>query len=310
MRSNSFLIGVAVLASIISGSRESVRAATPGSTAATNALSFDPFTLTSTAAPSALAVVPNSSSIVAPADQVQPRTSMAPVTVVVGLPDEIEVNQLTTGTTTVPVVVSLNQASTQTVTVQYYTADGSASHVYDYSSKTGTVTFNPGQTQQTVTVTIAQSNTHDKNNNEYFYFYLQNATNAYISSSGASYPRSTVWIQGTHATNVSIVGTTVPQGTSGTSTATVNVYLNNGGSQTVMVKVATDDGTAVQGKNYKSVSQTVTFTPGQTVQAVHITIYGIAGHVPTTNFQAYLSDAVNAYIEYSSFRATVTLTGH
>ena len=50
--------------------------------------------------------------------------------------------------------VTLSHVSTRTVTVAYATSDGSAQAGSDYTAKTGTLTFNPGQTSQTVSVTV------------------------------------------------------------------------------------------------------------------------------------------------------------
>ncbi len=50
--------------------------------------------------------------------------------------------------------VTLSHASSRTVTVAYATSDGSAQAGSDYTAKTGTLTFNPGDTSQTVSVTV------------------------------------------------------------------------------------------------------------------------------------------------------------
>jgi aryl-phospho-beta-D-glucosidase BglC (GH1 family) len=50
--------------------------------------------------------------------------------------------------------VTLSAPSSQPVTVSYTTADGTAKAGTDYVATSGTVTFAPGQTQQTITVTI------------------------------------------------------------------------------------------------------------------------------------------------------------
>src|SRR5262249_4883542 len=55
------------------------------------------------------------------------------------------------GTTAYTFTVSLSAASTSTVTVNYATANGTASAGSDYLATSGTLTFAPGQTQQTIT---------------------------------------------------------------------------------------------------------------------------------------------------------------
>ena len=50
--------------------------------------------------------------------------------------------------------VTLSHASSRTVTVDYATSDGSAQAGSDYTAKTGTLTFNTGDTSQTESVTV------------------------------------------------------------------------------------------------------------------------------------------------------------
>ncbi|MCI0455515.1 MAG: matrixin family metalloprotease [Gemmataceae bacterium] len=50
--------------------------------------------------------------------------------------------------------VNLSAASTDPVTLQYTTANGSASAGSDYTATSGTLTFAPGETQQTISVTV------------------------------------------------------------------------------------------------------------------------------------------------------------
>ncbi len=58
------------------------------------------------------------------------------------------------GTVTALFTVSLSAASGTTITVAYATADGTATAPSDYAAKTGTLTFNPGQTSKTIAVTV------------------------------------------------------------------------------------------------------------------------------------------------------------
>ena len=50
--------------------------------------------------------------------------------------------------------VSLSTASSQSITVQYATSNGTATSGSDYTSTTGTLTFNVGITTQTITIPI------------------------------------------------------------------------------------------------------------------------------------------------------------
>jgi hypothetical protein len=52
------------------------------------------------------------------------------------------------------ITVTLSAVSGKTITVDYETSDGTAVAGSDYVAKTGTLTFDPGETVQTFTVTI------------------------------------------------------------------------------------------------------------------------------------------------------------
>ncbi|HYX28378.1 MAG TPA: Calx-beta domain-containing protein [Pyrinomonadaceae bacterium] len=67
------------------------------------------------------------------------------------LPNIVEGNS---GTSVVNFTVSLSAASGQTVTVNFATADGTATAPSDYTATSGTLIFNPGETQKLIPVTI------------------------------------------------------------------------------------------------------------------------------------------------------------
>ena len=80
------------------------------------------------------------------------------------------------GNGTVRFTVTLTPASTKTVTVDYATSDGSASATSDYDSRTGTLTFAPGETSKTIDVAVHGDAAVE--GNESFFLTLRNATNA------------------------------------------------------------------------------------------------------------------------------------
>ena len=100
----------------------------------------------------ALAVVVASTAFV-----VRDRGSATAATLpVVSIPKTL-VNQVegNSGTSTVTLTASLDQASTNTVTVNYATADGTAKvSDNDYIAKSGTLSFAPGVTTQPIAVQV------------------------------------------------------------------------------------------------------------------------------------------------------------
>jgi Calx-beta domain len=68
--------------------------------------------------------------------------------------DDVTVAEGDSGQTPADFTVSLSEASAEQVTVDFATSDGTATAPSDYASDTGTVTFAPGDTEETVTVQV------------------------------------------------------------------------------------------------------------------------------------------------------------
>ncbi|MFI6831832.1 Calx-beta domain-containing protein [Kribbella sp. NPDC050241] len=83
----------------------------------------------------------------------------------------------------------------------------------------------------------------------------------------------------------------VPEGNSGTSTATVRVTLTPASAGPVTVHYATADDTAVAGQDYLSASGTLTFAPGETTKDIPVTITGDTTDEPDERFFVNLSNA-------------------
>jgi hypothetical protein len=83
------------------------------------------------------------------------------------------------GTTLLNVSVILSRDASDTVTVRYATDSGSAVAPSDYTSTSGTLTFQPGQTSGTVSIAIKGDRKREKN--EVFGVRLSNAVGATIA---------------------------------------------------------------------------------------------------------------------------------
>jgi hypothetical protein len=88
------------------------------------------------------------------------------------------------GTTNLTLTVTRSGNSDVQVTVQYGTADGTASSKSDYSSTSGTLTFQPGQTSRTIAVPIKGDRKGEPN--ETFTVHLSNAVGATINDADAT----------------------------------------------------------------------------------------------------------------------------
>ncbi|MFM6748372.1 MAG: Calx-beta domain-containing protein, partial [Dolichospermum sp.] len=118
--------------------------------------------------------------------------------------------------------VTLSNASTQTITVQYATANGTAIAGSDYTSTSGTLTFNPGVTSQVINIPILNDSLNEAN--ETFTLNLTTPTNATLGAA----KKATTTITDTLSASVT---TTLPSGVENltlTGTAAINGTGNAG----------------------------------------------------------------------------------
>jgi hypothetical protein len=85
---------------------------------------------------------------------------------------DVTVTEGNTGAVNVMFTVTLSNRTNVDVTVRYDTANGTAMAGNDYIAKTGTLTFNPGETTKTITIEVKADN--KKESDETFYLDLIN----------------------------------------------------------------------------------------------------------------------------------------
>jgi uncharacterized delta-60 repeat protein len=97
----------------------------------------------------------------------------------------VTVKEGNAATTPQTFTVKLDQASSATITVDYQTVDGNATVAdNDYVATAGTVTFTPGQIEQTITVTTKGDVKLERD--EFFAISLSNAKNVILGNTGAN----------------------------------------------------------------------------------------------------------------------------
>jgi photosystem II stability/assembly factor-like uncharacterized protein len=204
--------------------------------------------------------------------------------------DDQTINEGNSGTTDASFHVTLDNPSGKTVKVDYQTGDGTASAPGDYQSTSGTLTFDPGQTQKTITVPV-QGDTIDEPD-ETFNVDLSSAQSASLLDD-----HGTATIQDDDAgPSVSIDSQTVPEGNSGTTPLIFQVTLDNPSEKTVTVDYQSADGTAVSPTEYQQTSGTLTFNPGQTSKTVSVQVIGDQLDEPNEALSVNLSNPHNATI--------------
>jgi hypothetical protein len=199
--------------------------------------------------------------------------------------------------------LALSDASALPVTVAYATANGTAKAAEgDYVPISGTVTFDPGTTQQQVFVQVngTQANEAD----EFFTLNLLNPVNGLIVG-----PQAAGFILNDQNT-LSVNNVAVVDGVGPTAQATFTVTLTPGvplpKGYPVTVNYSTADATALAGTDYVATHGTLTFAPGVTSQQVTVQVLANGLYKPNENFSLVLSNPTNALISQGTGVCTTT----
>ena len=197
--------------------------------------------------------------------------------------------------------VTLDEAATDTVTVDYATSDGTADAGDDYTSTSGTLTFDAGTTSKTISVSIADDT--DDESDETFTVTLSNASGADLDTATATgIIRSRTVVVETTPT-VSIAGGSGKEGDDDEIDFTVT--LDEAASGTVTVDYATSDGTADAGDDYTAKSGTLSFNAGTTSQTLSVGIEDDIENESDETFTVTLSNASGADLSTATATGTI-----
>ena len=157
-------------------------------------------------------------------------------------------------------VVTLDPAATAAVTVDYATADGTATAGSDYTATSGTLTFQPGDTEKTVSVPITDDAVEDSG--ETFKLLLINANGADLADAEAT---GTIRNDDDVSTLKVVRFAVADAEATEANDATLDfvVTLNQPVAERVTVDFKTSDGTATAGTDYTVTSGTLAFEAGR-----------------------------------------------
>lgn len=204
------------------------------------------------------------------------------------------------GTTNLTFTVRLSQMNRRaSTTVNFTTVDGSAIAGTDYVAKSGTVTFGLKDVSETITIPVIGDLTTESNKT--FTVQLSNPVNATLGDSVAV---GTI-VDNDSAPTLSVSGTSVNEGNSGQTTASVAVTLSKTFNSPVTVNYSTVNSSATAGSDYSTATGTLTFNPGETSKTVATSIAGDTDVEGNETFVVSLSSASGASIATS--QATVTI---
>ena len=204
------------------------------------------------------------------------------------------------GTTRFNFVVTLAAASTRPIKVGYATQNGTATAGSDYRAVRGTLTFAPGQFQETITVPVLGDKLYE--NDETFSVNLTDP-----AGGGALLAIGTGTILNDDPPpSLSIGNVSVKEGNRGTTKAPFTVTLSTASGRITTVAYATADGTATTADgDYQAAAGTLTFQPGQTKKTITVLINGDTKYEPNETFFVNLGDAVGATLAKGTGTGTI-----
>ena len=186
--------------------------------------------------------------------------------------------------------VSLGAASELEVTVAYATADDTAEEPDDYTSASGTLTFEAGDRAKTITVTT-ENDDLDEADSEQFKLTLSSAGNATLSGDVATLEKLGKITDNDAPPVLSLEDVTEVEGTA----IEFEVSLGAESEREVTVAYATADDTAEEPDDYASGSGTLTFEAGDTAKTITVTtVNDTVDEADTEQFKLTLSSAANA----------------
>jgi uncharacterized repeat protein (TIGR01451 family) len=204
-------------------------------------------------------------------------------------------------------VVSLSNPSDTPVTVQLNTADGTATAASgDYTPISGLVlTFQPGEPlSQVVTVDVLPDTTVEPV--ETFTVHLSNATGtsvAIVDGTGLGA------IFDDDATEISVTGPSMPEGTGGTTPFELVIELTSPSAESITVDLSTQDGTATAADgDYRPVAgRVITIPPGELQVVTHVDVIADDKAEGDEQFFVRLTNATGRNVSIASPLTTVTI---
>ncbi len=196
--------------------------------------------------------------------------------------------------------VNRTNGSTGTVTVHYATADNTANAPSDYTSTSGTLTFNDGEMSKTITVPIIDDNIPE--GTETFTLTLSNPTGGAVLGNLTT---ATFFIQDNDKPTLSINDVSQVEGNSGTTAFTFTVTSSNALPYDVDATYATANGTATAGSDYQPTNGVISIKAGQTTKTITVNVSGDTSQEPDETFFVNLSLANNATIAKAQGTGTI-----
>lgn len=211
---------------------------------------------------------------------------------------DVAVNEGNSGTASMTFKVTLSSPAIQSVSVNYAFADDTATSSptaiggADFDAAEGTITFGPGETEQTLTLSVKGDSTREAD--ETLAVLLTSPVNAGIARGKAI---GTI-VNDDSVPKISIQNAHVLEGTGGFTAMTFPLYLSAASAEVISVRFATRDGTAtVQTRDYAPDGGLVQIPPGSTEWNVTVDVGGDAIPELSETLFVDLAEPSNATLE-------------
>jgi hypothetical protein len=205
------------------------------------------------------------------------------------------------GAGSVTVIVERTNGTGGVAAVNYATVNGTATAGSDYTSRSGTLSFDDGEVSKSVVVPITNDGTYE--GNEGFTFTLSGATNGTLIGSPST--ETITIVDDEKPPSISVPDAALLEGSSGASNMTFTVTLTGATALPVTVKYGTSASTATAGVDFQTVGGTLTFNPGETQKTISVPIFGDTVVEESEFFSVSLFSVVNATIARGTATGTI-----
>ncbi|MFM7129943.1 MAG: Calx-beta domain-containing protein, partial [bacterium] len=195
--------------------------------------------------------------------------------------------------------VQLSLPSDLTTTVKFSTLADTALAGSDFVTKSGTITFAPGEMSKQVAIEILSDQLYERD--EKFYFVLDTPFQATIGTSRAI---GTI-LNDDPMPGLRVTDTTINEPTGSSSILNINVVLTQPSTLPVTVDYATANDSATSPADYNATTGSIVFQPGETTKSIKIVIKGDSIYELTEKFQFVLSSAVGASLDQATATCTI-----
>ncbi|MDB6035740.1 MAG: hypothetical protein JWM16_6078 [Verrucomicrobiales bacterium] len=205
------------------------------------------------------------------------------------------------GTNNMVFNLSLYPASTNTVRVNYITSSSSALSGSDFVFKSGTVTFEPGETNQALVVGVIGDSLYELD--EAFNVLVSSPVNCFITRNTAK----GLILNDDIIPSLTVSDASVLEGNSGTNNMAFSVSLSSRAGLPVTMSYTTSDGSAKAGLDYLARSGTITFAASTSVltQTVLVPVRGDVTTEPDETFFLNIVSVSNAIANQSRAIGTI-----